>query len=184
MCALFFQHILGLHPCVMCIYERIATLGVLTAGLIGMVNPQKWYLRWSALLLWAFSAFRGLQLALQHVDYQINSLPLQCLQPLCRLPKLAAPGHLGSLALLPRWGLQRDQLAVPRLLHAPMAGRHLRRLPAGGNRGDDWQSGQGPLLQLNSPLFMKRGARGRLFLFALCLLSEWFGSCRGWANLP
>ena len=86
LCALFFQHILGLHPCVMCIYERIATLGVLTAGLIGMVNPQKWYLRWSALLLWGFSAFRGLQLALQHVDYQINPSPFNVCSPYADFP--------------------------------------------------------------------------------------------------
>jgi disulfide bond formation protein DsbB len=73
--ALFFQHVLGLHPCVMCVYERIATLGVLTAGLLGMVAPQKWYVRWSALLLWGSSAFWGLKLALKHVDYQVNPSP-------------------------------------------------------------------------------------------------------------
>ncbi|MGL4794100.1 MAG: disulfide bond formation protein B, partial [Aeromonas jandaei] len=63
LCALFFQHVLGLHPCVMCVYERLATLGVLTAGLVGLIAPQKWYLRWSAMLLWGYSAFRGFQLA-------------------------------------------------------------------------------------------------------------------------
>ena len=78
LCALFFQHVLGLHPCVMCIYERIALLGVLSAGLLGMVAPQRWYLRWSALLLWGYSAFRGLQLALQPhaITTRISALAL------------------------------------------------------------------------------------------------------------
>ena len=82
LCALFFQHVLGLHPCVMCIYERIALLGVLTAGLLGMVAPERWYLRWSAMLLWGYSAFWGLKLALKHVDYQMNP-PLQRMRGIC-----------------------------------------------------------------------------------------------------
>ncbi|MGN5111544.1 disulfide bond formation protein DsbB [Aeromonas jandaei] len=89
LCALFFQHVLGLHPCVMCVYERLATLGVLTAGLVGLIAPQKWYLRWSAMLLWGYSTFRGFQLALKHVDYQMNPSPFNVCSPFADFPSWA-----------------------------------------------------------------------------------------------
>lgn len=85
-CALFFQHGLGLHPCVMCIYERIATLGVLAAGLLGMTDPKRPWVRWSAILLWGYSAFTGLQLALRHVDYQLNPSPFNVCSPYADFP--------------------------------------------------------------------------------------------------
>ncbi|MCF5838061.1 disulfide bond formation protein DsbB [Aeromonas veronii] len=89
LCALFFQHVLGLSPCVMCVYERLATLGVLAAGLLGMVAPDKWYVRWSAMLLWGYSAFRGFQLALKHVDYQVNPSPFNVCSPFADFPSWA-----------------------------------------------------------------------------------------------
>lgn len=74
-CAMVFQHGLGLSPCVMCIYERIATLGFMAAALIALINPQWLLLRWMGLLIWGFSAIRGLQLALKHVDYLLHPSP-------------------------------------------------------------------------------------------------------------
>ena len=39
-CALFFQHVMLLAPCVMCIYERVAMLGIGAAALLGkMITP-------------------------------------------------------------------------------------------------------------------------------------------------
>lgn len=35
--ALWFQHVMLLRPCVMCIYERCALLGIMFAGLIGAI---------------------------------------------------------------------------------------------------------------------------------------------------
>ena len=75
LCALFFQHVLGLHPCVMCIYERVALLGIGLAALIALIDPTRIWLRWPALLLWGFSSLRGLQLSLKHVDIQLNPSP-------------------------------------------------------------------------------------------------------------
>ncbi len=75
LCGLFFQHVMGLPPCVMCIYERVAFLGIALAGLLGMLQPRLWPLRWAALLLWGYSSLQGLQLSLQHVDYQMNPSP-------------------------------------------------------------------------------------------------------------
>ncbi|ALP42057.1 MULTISPECIES: disulfide bond formation protein DsbB [Aeromonas] len=86
LCALFFQHVLGLHPCVMCIYERIAVLGIVAAGLLGTLNPERLWLRWSAMVLWGYSAFHGLQLALRHVDYQVNPSPFNVCSPYADFP--------------------------------------------------------------------------------------------------
>lgn len=72
---LFFQYVMGLQPCVMCVYERLAFIGILVAALIGLVAPQYKWLRWPAMLLWLYSSVRGLQLSLRHVDYQTNPSP-------------------------------------------------------------------------------------------------------------
>ncbi len=70
MCALYFQHVMNLAPCVMCIYERLAMLGVFAAGLIGMMAPQNVLIRWSGLLTWGVSAAWGLKLSVEHVRFQ------------------------------------------------------------------------------------------------------------------
>ena len=38
--ALWFQHVMLLKPCVLCIYERCALFGVLGAALIGAIAPK------------------------------------------------------------------------------------------------------------------------------------------------
>lgn len=74
-CALFFQHVMMLSPCVMCIYERVAMLGVGVAAMIGLVNPNNTIIRWLGLAAWGASAYKGLALSMQHVDYQFNPSP-------------------------------------------------------------------------------------------------------------
>ena len=73
--AMGFQHGLGLSPCVMCIYERIATMGLVAAALIALINPKQRVFRWLGILIWGYSAFRGLQLSLKHVSYQLDPSP-------------------------------------------------------------------------------------------------------------
>ncbi|EGQ9280047.1 disulfide bond formation protein DsbB [Vibrio vulnificus] len=73
--ALFFQHVMMLSPCVMCIYERVAMLGVGGAALIGLIAPNNPLVRWLGLAAWGASAYKGLALSLQHVDYQFNPSP-------------------------------------------------------------------------------------------------------------
>ena len=85
-CGLFFQHVMGLTPCVMCIYERIAILGILAAALLALINPQKWWLRWPALLIWLGSAIEGLRLSLRHVDIQLNPSPFNTCSPFAEFP--------------------------------------------------------------------------------------------------
>ena len=73
--ALFFQHVMLLSPCVMCIYERVAMFAVGGAALVGLIAPNNTWVRWLGLIAWGASAYKGLMLALEHVDYQFNPSP-------------------------------------------------------------------------------------------------------------
>lgn len=63
--ALWFQHGMGLSPCVLCIYERCALYGVLIAGVVGAIAPKS-PLRFIAIIIWLYSAGKGIALSLQH----------------------------------------------------------------------------------------------------------------------
>jgi len=73
--ALYFQYGMGLAPCVMCIYQRTAILGIAMAGLIGAIAPQHFVARLIAYTIWGGSAIKGLVIALEHVDIQIHPSP-------------------------------------------------------------------------------------------------------------
>lgn len=75
LCALGFQHIMLLPPCVMCIYERVAMMGIGGAAIIGLIAPNNPIARWLGLAAWGASAYKGLALSMQHVDYQFNPSP-------------------------------------------------------------------------------------------------------------
>jgi disulfide bond formation protein DsbB len=72
--ALYFQHVMLLQPCVMCIYERVALFGILGASLLGALAPKS-PLRYVAILLWIYSAWEGLQLAWKHTMIQLHPSP-------------------------------------------------------------------------------------------------------------
>lgn len=72
---LYFQHGMGLQPCVMCVYERVAFMGIIIAGIIGMIAPRFCFFRGLALVIWGFSAIKGLLLAIRHTNYQLNPSP-------------------------------------------------------------------------------------------------------------
>jgi disulfide bond formation protein DsbB len=77
--ALYFQYgELQLQPCVLCIYERVAVLGILLAGLLGAIAPRQPVIRWTAMLLWSASAAWGLLLALQHSGIQQRPTTSSC----------------------------------------------------------------------------------------------------------
>lgn len=73
--ALYFQHGMKLQPCVMCVYERVALLGVMFAGLIGAIAPRNFVFRWVAIAIWIYSAWRGLDLAWEHTQLQLYPSP-------------------------------------------------------------------------------------------------------------
>jgi len=73
--ALFFQYELLLEPCVLCVYERTAIMGILLAGIVGSIAPYLAAIRWFGILLWAASAGWGLQLAMKHTGIQLFPSP-------------------------------------------------------------------------------------------------------------
>lgn len=75
LCALFFQYVMNLHPCVMCVYERVAVLGIIFAGLLGAIKPKNIYIRLMSLVIWAISAIWGLKTTLKHVNLQLHPSP-------------------------------------------------------------------------------------------------------------
>jgi disulfide bond formation protein DsbB len=76
--ALFFQYVQGYHPCVMCVYQRAALVGVILAGLLGWLAPQGMPGN-LALPGWLAASAKGYLLAEEHVGYQLNPSPFnQC----------------------------------------------------------------------------------------------------------
>lgn len=73
LCALFFQYVLDLAPCIMCVYQRAAICSIILAGLIGFTGSHFLVTRLIAYILWATGAIWGLLIALEHVEMQSNS---------------------------------------------------------------------------------------------------------------
>ena len=68
--ALFFQYAMGLAPCIMCIYQRVAIWSIFLAGIIGIFAHQYLIGRALAYGLWGVGAFWGFFIALEHVEMQ------------------------------------------------------------------------------------------------------------------
>jgi len=73
LCALFFQYALDLKPCIMCVYQRLAIIAIILAGLIGAVGHKLLIARVTAYVLWGTGAIWGTLLATEHVEMQENS---------------------------------------------------------------------------------------------------------------
>ncbi len=73
--ALYFQYQMGLAPCIMCIYQRTAVLGLLFAGVVGAIAPQNIFIRMSGFAIWAVSAIWGYLIAAEHIAMQNNTDP-------------------------------------------------------------------------------------------------------------
>jgi len=84
--ALFFQHVMGLKPCVMCIYERCALFGVMGAGIVGAIEPKSLPLRWAAIVIWLYSAYKGLALSIEHTNIQLHPNPFVTCDFAARFP--------------------------------------------------------------------------------------------------
>lgn len=54
LCAIIFQHVMKLQPCVLCIYQCVAVLGIVMGATIGLIKPKNVLLRWLGLLIWAY----------------------------------------------------------------------------------------------------------------------------------
>jgi disulfide bond formation protein DsbB len=75
--ALYFQYGLELDPCVLCVYQRVAVLGIALAGFLGALAPRLAALRVLGYLVLGASAAKGLLLALQQVAVQAGA-SLEC----------------------------------------------------------------------------------------------------------
>ncbi|CAK9884880.1 MAG: Disulfide bond formation protein B [Candidatus Erwinia impunctatus] len=84
--ALFFQHVMMLPPCVMCIYQRCALFGIIGAGLLGALAP-KTPLRWVALGVWLYSAYEGIRLSWEHMMIQMYPSPFATCDFAARFPE-------------------------------------------------------------------------------------------------
>ncbi|KZN62696.1 hypothetical protein N473_18910 [Pseudoalteromonas luteoviolacea CPMOR-1] len=73
--ALYFQYAMGLEPCVMCIYQRTAMLGVLIAAFIGLCGTSNYFVRLGATAGWGIAAIWGWLLAREHLDMQTTTDP-------------------------------------------------------------------------------------------------------------
>ncbi|MEQ3652130.1 MAG: disulfide bond formation protein B, partial [Glaciecola sp.] len=65
--ALYFQHVVGLEPCVMCIYQRTAVVGIMLAGLLPVIS-NIFLVRMMAYAIWGTSAVKGYVLASEHKE--------------------------------------------------------------------------------------------------------------------
>ncbi|SCK26942.1 disulfide bond formation protein B [Vogesella sp. LIG4] len=92
--ALYAQHVLGLEPCPLCIFQRVGVIatGVL-AALFALINPRQWRAKLAAVLVALASVGGGLvsswHVYLQHLpkgqvpacgpglDFMMETLPLQ-----------------------------------------------------------------------------------------------------------
>lgn len=72
--AFYYQYGMQLQPCVMCIYIRMATFGILVAALIGAIAPRIFAVRWLGLGIWAVSIYYGFTFSRQLIEIQ-NPVP-------------------------------------------------------------------------------------------------------------
>lgn len=70
--ALYFQYGLELDPCVLCIYQRAAVIGIFIAALIGMSAPTSSIARWVGYTGWGVAAGWCLYLALKLSGMQLG----------------------------------------------------------------------------------------------------------------
>jgi protein dithiol:quinone oxidoreductase len=68
--ALYFQYGMDLEPCVMCVYQRVAVLGIAIACILPLVNPKNKAFSYVGLSGWLISSFWGAKIAREHVMMQ------------------------------------------------------------------------------------------------------------------
>lgn len=72
--ALAMQHWFGMQPCVLCIYQRVALLGMAASALLVFYAKRCRFLRVVGLLLWLYSATRGLVVAWEQAQRHLHPL--------------------------------------------------------------------------------------------------------------
>lgn len=70
LCALVFQYIMGLAPCIMCVYQRLAIISIIAGGFVGAIGCKNILARTFGYALWGTGAIWGLITAMEHVEMQ------------------------------------------------------------------------------------------------------------------
>lgn len=135
--ALWFQHVMLLKPCVLCIYERCALFGVLGAALIGAIAP-KTPLRYVAMVIWLYSAFRGVQLTYEHTMLQLYPSPFATCDFMARFPEWLPLDKWVLASVCRLWRLRRASVGIFRSGNAAVAARYFYRLPDCRGAGGDF----------------------------------------------
>ena len=111
-CALYFQYGLGLNPCVLCVYERLAVLGLALAGVIGAIMPRVLIIRFAALMLGLFSAIKGLLISLRHLDLQMYPAPWKQCEFLPNFPETLPFHHWFPFLFKPTGSCNESQWSL------------------------------------------------------------------------
>ena len=72
--ALYFQHVNGLTPCIMCIYQRTAMWGIVVAAAIVLI-ANNLITRLLAYAVWGYSAVKGYLIAGEHLEIIFSDDP-------------------------------------------------------------------------------------------------------------
>ena len=75
--ALYFQYAMKLEPCIMCIYQRVAVMGVMFSGFITAIAPQIMLMRIAGFGLWGVSAIWGMLIVIEHYGIQTETDPFK-----------------------------------------------------------------------------------------------------------
>lgn len=73
--ALYFQYGMALDPCVLCVYQRAAVLGILASMLIGASAPRYLPVRLIGYTGWGAATLWGLYLSLKQSGLQLGFIP-------------------------------------------------------------------------------------------------------------
>lgn len=68
--ALYFQYVMDLKPCVMCVYQRFAILCIGLSAAVVLLNPKLVLLRLAGFVGWGVASVWGFLIAKEHVAMQ------------------------------------------------------------------------------------------------------------------
>ncbi len=85
MVALWLQHVWGIKPCVICVYQRCVLFAIAGAGIIAAIAPRT-SLRWVALIIWLYSSWKGITLSWHHTMMLLHPNPFDSCEFAARFP--------------------------------------------------------------------------------------------------
>lgn len=84
--SILIQHFFLLKPCILCIYQRCALLGITIAGIISVINPST-VLRFLGIFIWIYSASKGLFFSAKHMLMILYPSPFDTCDLFIQFPK-------------------------------------------------------------------------------------------------